>query len=93
MTVKEMVSQKGYRWQLFLVLMVFIQSEFCGINAIGMYTNRIFVQAGVEGEYVTFASLIVYFVQFLVSLAGVSDCSFCSELNLEREVYYRDFEM
>lgn len=72
LSLKTILSRRGYRWQLFLVLMIFLESEFCGVNAIGMYTNKIFTKAGIPDEYVTYASLVVYFVQFLVSLAGVS---------------------
>lgn len=72
LSLKTLVTRPGYQWQLFLVIMVFLASEFCGVNAIGMYTNVIFINAGIPKDYVTYASLIVYFVQFLVSLAGVS---------------------
>lgn len=67
-----LITKRGYFWQLFLVVMVFLGSEFCGINAIGMYSNEIFIRAGIPAAQVTYASLLVYFVQFLVSLAGVS---------------------
>ncbi|XP_039256958.2 solute carrier family 2, facilitated glucose transporter member 1-like [Styela clava] len=65
-----MFKDDGYRWQLFLVVMVFLESQFCGINGVGMYTDKIFIKAGIHKDFVTYASTIVYAVQFFVALAG-----------------------
>lgn len=65
-----MFRKRGYRRQLFLVVMVFMESQFCGINGIGMYTDMIFKNAGFEESSATIASMVVYTVQFLLALAG-----------------------
>jgi len=55
------------------MLAIFVSTaQLCGINGVGMYTNMIFMMAGFSQNTATLSSTIVYGVQFLVALVGVS---------------------
>nr|CAB3266204.1 solute carrier family 2, facilitated glucose transporter member 1-like [Phallusia mammillata] len=65
-----MFKSTGYRRQLIAVVMVFMQAQLCGVNGVGMYTNRIFMSAGFNESSAITASTIVYSIQFVVALVG-----------------------
>nr|XP_026694613.1 solute carrier family 2, facilitated glucose transporter member 1-like [Ciona intestinalis] len=69
-TMQEIIHPPYLR-QLMIVIMLFIQAQLCGINGIGMYTNKIFQKAGFDSaNEANIASTIVYTLQFLVALVG-----------------------
>lgn len=70
--ISEMLRDRGNLKQLIAVVVVFVESQLCGINSVGMYTDQIFTKGGVPEDKVTYASTLVYSVQLLVALVGVS---------------------
>uniref|UniRef100_F6UQH1 Major facilitator superfamily (MFS) profile domain-containing protein n=2 Tax=Ciona intestinalis TaxID=7719 RepID=F6UQH1_CIOIN len=68
--IKEMLTNKGYRKQFFAVLVVYGNLVLVGINHILIYSDQIFLQAGIAPDNVTFATIGVFALSFIASVFG-----------------------
>uniref|UniRef100_F6UQG4 Major facilitator superfamily (MFS) profile domain-containing protein n=1 Tax=Ciona intestinalis TaxID=7719 RepID=F6UQG4_CIOIN len=68
--IKEMLTNKGYRKQFFAVLVVYGNLVLVGINNIVIYSDQIFLQAGIAANNVTFATIGVFALSFIASVFG-----------------------
>ncbi|XP_078483271.1 solute carrier family 2, facilitated glucose transporter member 5-like isoform X4 [Ciona intestinalis] len=68
--IKEMFTNKGYRKQFFAVLVVYGNLVLVGINNIAIYSDQIFLQAGIAADNVTFATIGVFALSFIASVFG-----------------------
>jgi len=67
----EIFQSPYYRRLLFVVVMVFMQSQLCGINAVGLYTVNIFHDTAGFDYYTAFvATAVIFAIQFLVAAFG-----------------------
>ncbi|XP_078483270.1 solute carrier family 2, facilitated glucose transporter member 1-like isoform X3 [Ciona intestinalis] len=68
--IKEMFTNKGYRKQFFAVLVVYANLVLVGINNMLIYSDQIFLQAGIAADNVTFATIGVFALSFIASVFG-----------------------
>lgn len=60
LTLKEIMKQSHLRMQFFVALTVMNTVQLVGVQGIMMYSDSLFLQAGVPKEYVTFATMGMY---------------------------------
>ncbi|KAM6984846.1 solute carrier family 2, facilitated glucose transporter member 11-like [Aplochiton taeniatus] len=56
-TVLELILEQSVRWQFLTVVVVFSTVQFCGINAVYLYSFDVFRSAGIPAHQLRYASL------------------------------------
>nr|XP_009861301.1 solute carrier family 2, facilitated glucose transporter member 5 isoform X1 [Ciona intestinalis] len=68
--IKEMCTTKKYRNMLIGVIFLYLNLNLVGIDNILLYSDKIFIEAGISPDKATFATIGVFAMQMLASLVG-----------------------
>ncbi|XP_076820378.1 solute carrier family 2, facilitated glucose transporter member 5-like isoform X2 [Clavelina lepadiformis] len=68
--IVKILKNKQYRNQLIAVFALYANLMLCGVNNILFYSDLIFKEAGISADNVTFATIGVFALQFVMALIG-----------------------
>ncbi|XP_078494134.1 solute carrier family 2, facilitated glucose transporter member 7-like [Ciona intestinalis] len=69
--MKEILTTPHYRKQLFAMFAVYANTQITGFNSISIYSDLMFIEAGVPADKVTYASLGVFVLGFIFGILGI----------------------